>query len=382
MPLAARVARHALLLLAFGSPAALPSQAPSAPRAAAQRPDSLLAVPLAQTAAARARFAERWRRGDRFRARPLYEAYLDSIGANGIVSVLRSAAPSCHDEGHELGRAIYARLRDVNRAFRACDDACNSGCMHGVVTEFFAAAGARTDGAGAHAHHAPASATPPRIGAEDLRRAMSTVCNAPARGDMYLLGDCAHGVGHAAMFLTRLQVDSAVALCDLLGTHALRFYCATGAYMEYRLQRADADYATRGPFHPCDRAAYPAACFRYRLVSTFALHYRAGRRLSEIANGCLAMARRFRLGCFHGIGNAHMGVVAQGRVSIASVCRFGRAEDRQVCIEGVMERLGKFHPRVVSARCAPLAPAERAICTQSAARKMYDLERSFALYPR
>ena len=57
---------------------------------------------------------------------------------------------------------------------------------------------------------------------------------------------------------------------------------------------------------------------------------------------------------FHGIGNAHMGLVGRGRTTLAEVCGFGSREDQTVCVEGAMERLGKFGPAVAAERCASL----------------------------
>jgi hypothetical protein len=47
-----------------------------------------------------------------------------------------------------------------------------------------------------------------------------------------------------------------------------------------------------------------------------------------------------------------------------------------------MERLGKFTPGVAAERCGALTDWRRGVCQAAAARKMYDMNKSFALYQR
>jgi hypothetical protein len=74
--------------------------------------------------------------------------------------------------------------------------------------------------------------------------------------------------------------------------------------------------------------------------------------------------------------------VARGRITLAKVCGFGSRDDQTICLEGAMERLGKFSPAIAAERCEPLADWRRGVCQVAASRKMYDLTKSFALYQR
>ena len=72
--------------------------------------------------------------------RPLYEQYIDVIGANGILDGIERVWPKCHDQAHDLGKVIYERVQDIGRGLRVCADQCYSGCMHGVLMEAFSLA--------------------------------------------------------------------------------------------------------------------------------------------------------------------------------------------------------------------------------------------------
>ena len=345
--------------------------------------DSLLQIPAEKTVLARQEFLDAFRRVDRRHARALYEEFLPRIGANGLRESIQQAYPACHDEGHDLGKVIFAKLRDVGTALESCADACASGCMHGVLMEFFTDSGATAAGqptggehpGGQHDHSA-------RLTTEQVARRIPTMCDSPAFTRMYRPGDCAHGVGHAAMFLSSYDLDRSIALCEHFPTYPMKYYCATGAYMEYRLTRSAADYPVHGALYPCDRVPYPAACFRYVFTYTLPRLYRAGGSLDDVTEKCLALEGKYRLGCFHGIGNAHMRVVSQGRLSLDAVCSAGSRDDQTACIEGAMERLGKFSPTVAAERCEALSGWRKDVCSAATQRKMYDMDKSFALYQR
>jgi hypothetical protein len=337
--------------------------------------DSLLNIPLERTVSARQEFLAAYRIADGRHARALYEEYLPRIGANGLREEIRIAHPSCHDEGHDLGKVIFARLRDVGASLESCSDACASGCMHGVLMQFFTDSG--SPGASVRAHHHSSQLT-----TADVAGRIPTICETQALARMYRPGDCAHGVGHAVMFLSNYDIPKGIDLCERFPSYALRYYCATGAYMEYRITKTPTDYSSHGPLYPCDTALYPAACFRYVMTNSIREQYARGATLETLQRQCAGLRGKYRLGCFHGIGNAHVGIIGLGQKTLALVCGFGTREDQTVCVDGAIERLGKFTPAIAGERCASLTDWRRDVCQASASRKMYDMERSFALYQR
>lgn len=335
--------------------------------------DSLLNIPFEHTVHARQEFVQAYRAADSRHAAALYEQFLPRIGANGLREGIEAVHPTCHDEAHDLGKVIFSKLRDVGASLESCADACASGCMHGVLMQFF------TDGRplneSSHQH-------PARLTAAEVAGRIPTFCESQALTRMYSPGDCAHGVGHAVMFLSKYDVSAGIDLCERFPSYALRYYCATGAYMEYRIVRSPADYPVHGGLYPCDTARYPAACFRYVMTNTIRWHIAKGGTLKSLQEQCAGLSGKYRLGCFHGIGNALVGRIARGRMTVAQLCGFGNREDQTVCVEGAMERLGKFTPALAVERCEPLADWRREVCQTAASRKMYDMTKSFALYQR
>ncbi len=349
--------------------------------------DSLLNIPLDQTVLARQEFQQAYRVGNPRRARVLYEKFLPRIGANGLRESIHAVYPTCHDEAHDLGKLIFARLRDVGASLESCADACASGCMHGVLMALFTDSASL--GGSEHQDSAASSTAGPehqhsaQVTAADVAAMIPTFCGNPALTRMYSPGDCAHGVGHAVMFLSKYDIPAGIDLCERFPSYALRYYCATGAYMEYRSNpRSRSDYSIHGALHPCDKVLYPAACFRYVMTNTIRWHYAKRGTLDMLERECEGLSEKYRLGCFHGIGNAHVSRIARGAITLAEVCGFGSRKDRTACVEGAMERLGKFTPDIAVERCEALTDWRRAVCQAAAARKMYDMEKSFALYQR
>ena len=344
-----------------------------AAKSARPTPDSLLNIPLERTVLARQEFLQAYRNIDQQHAEALYQKFLPRIGANGLREAIQKAHPFCHAEAHDLGKVIFAKLRDVGASLESCADACTSGCMHGVLMKFFADSGSTT-GSG-HQHSTQLTTT-------DIRGRIPTFCERPAVTRMYRPGDCAHGVGHAVMFLSDYDIPAAIDLCDRFPSHPLRYYCATGAYMEYAHTRSGSDYPVHGGLYPCENAFYPAACFRYIMTNTTLQQYFRGGTLETLERQCAQLGEKYRLGCFHGIGFAHLERVAQGQKTLAEVCGFGSREDQTVCIEGVMERLGRLNMTTAAERCRSLVDWRRGVCQAAAARQMYDMDKSFKAYPR
>jgi len=368
--IAAAVAIAAAAIFAFrrsGSPTSLRRDPPA--------PDSLLNIPLDRTIEARKEFVRAYRVADRVHSGPLFEAFLPRIGANGIRDGIKTVYPACHDEAHELGKLIFSRLQDVGASLESCADACASGCMHGVLMQFFTNGSMASMDGQAHQHSA-------QLTTADIAGRIPTFCDNQAMTSMYSPGDCAHGVGHAVMFLSKYDIPAGISLCERFQSYALRYYCATGAYMEYRLVRTPTDYPVHGGLYPCDSAPYPAACFRYVMTNTLRWLDSNGGKLETLERQCATLKGKYRLGCFHGIGNALVGKIALGQLTVANACGFGSRDDQTVCVEGAMERLGKFTPTVAAERCAPLTDWRREVCQAAASRKMYDMTKSFAMYQR
>jgi hypothetical protein len=300
--------------------------------------------------------------------RPLYESAIGTIGANGILDSLETLWPKCHSEAHALGAVIYSRVKNVGTGLRICADACYSGCMHGVLMEAFEAA---SDPADPDQHIDPA-------------RLASMVNDLCTKNDImaasYSPGDCAHGVGHAMMTLESYDIPKAIKNCRAFDTDRMDYYCATGTYMEYVTENDVRDATEKSLLYPCDVDPYPPACARYKMVHVARRYYRNHTTVDGLVAACEALKGTFRLGCFHGLGNAHMGIIVVGKMNISDVCLHGTATDQFVCIEGAMERMAKFHLARAKEVCAELQGKNRETCDQAVANGMYNMEKDLTLY--
>lgn len=315
----------------------------------------------------RAEFVTRLRDAGPHR-RALFEGYIDMIGANGILDGIEQLWPGCHEQAHDLGRLVHRRVHDIATSLRVCADRCNSGCMHGVLMAAFG----ETPEADQRQPPEPSN----------LKSMMHDVCyRHPEMIASYSRGDCAHGVGHALMFLMGYDVGRAIGACNQFREPAMRYYCATGAYMEYVVERDPEDAKYRSLFYPCDTFEYPAACGRYKVGYVAGRHYGAARTPAALVNECEKLSGKFRRACFHGVGNAHMSVIAGGKISLSEVClRAGNKDEQFVCIEGAIERMAKYHEPRARQVCDELLGSDRGTCFGAVKNGMYSMTKDLSLY--
>lgn len=360
-----------LVLLACSSP-----PPPDLFRSETMSSDALI-VPLNGTEELRAGLKEELKSFDStgIGRRPVYEKYVDNLGVNGILSVLHDIRSGCHDEAHDLGRIAFAKLGSVGAALRACDGGCNSGCMHGVLMEAFSAVPPHEhpEGTEAHEHH---------VEIEDISAALPSFCFDERIADLYPPGDCAHGIGHALMFMTGYNINKSLDACAGFKNKTMEFYCATGEYMEYvnKYHQKDENVSL---FYPCDTHRFPAACFRYKIsyvmekVSQVSGIYDG---MDIIAAQCGNLTGFARLGCYHGIGNANLNTVYYKVLTPAQVCKYGNADDQEICIEGLVERFAKYDLEKGIKLCEDYEGHNKEVCLAAAVGDMYRSNKSFRLY--
>jgi hypothetical protein len=333
-----------------------------------------LQIRLEETVEERARFNQEFQTVKTSHdVRMLYEKYMDVIGANGIFHELKALKPKCHGEGHPLGMVIYAKLGRMGPALEACEGGCYSGCMHGVFMELF-----KID-EDKHEHTAGSVKDRDRTILSTVKENIPDICYGET-ADLYKPGDCAHAVGHAVMYILDYDIPRTMEHCRLFDTYAMEYYCATGGYMEYVNTHDREDRKKQPLLYPCDTGEYPAACFRYKLVHVFQRHYAERKDLNVIVEKCMGLTGKYRLGCFHGIGNAHMFYIAKRSVSFQQICQFGTKQDQYMCIEGAVERMAKYHPEQAVQKCQELSGWRYELCLSGTQRRMYDLDKSFEYY--
>lgn len=301
--------------------------------------------------------------------RSLYEEYVPVIGANGVLDGITKLWPTCHSEAHDLGKVIYASTQDVDLSLRICHDGCYSGCMHGVMMEAYAGARDKTDPEG-------------HVNPEVVRMMMQDMCSKKSMKESYSPGDCAHATGHALMVLAEYDIDTAIGWCDQFDEDHMRYYCATGAYMEYVTEKDRADVEAKKPIlYPCESHKYPAACARYKMVHVIPRLMRSKADVTKMAMGCQHLKDPYRIGCFHGIGNGFMPAIAKQQLTIAEVCGMGNEDEAAACIDGAMERMAKYSPDAATAVCKSVEErSQRRLCNEARERGMYNMEKDLSPY--
>lgn len=336
--------------------------------AGGEKPADLFVEP-GTVAEERTSFLEELKTLDRKRSkRPLYEQYVGTIGANGVLEGIEELWPKCHNEAHDLGKIVFDRVQNVALGLRICADGCYSGCMHGVLMEAFTGLADPNDPEG-------------HVDPSKLAALMDQICyKTDAMQSTYSEGDCAHGIGHALMVLADYHVNEAMGYCDEFDEVAMRYYCATGAYMEYVSENDDEEASTKRALYPCDEGKYPAACMRYKMVHVIKRLVKKSSDVQKMMRSCNQLKEPYRIACYHGAGNGFMGFIAGGAVTLQDVCGKGADDERYVCIEGAMERMAKFHPERAAEVCAAVEGPDRATCDQAVENGMYDMEKDLSLY--
>ena len=176
----------------------------------------------------------------------LETALLDTLAVEGIAAAMNTLERigavdeeirrDGHVYAHVIGLAAYTGPDDVGRAFAECTPSFQSGCYHGVIQSYF------VDLAGSGSAAAVGEAQ------------VNGLCEA-YRGDpdsVWLLFQCAHGMGHGLTMVEKYHLPSALAACDLLASPWERDACHGGVFMESIINETAPHHTTGRPQHGGD----------------------------------------------------------------------------------------------------------------------------------
>ena len=315
-----------------------------------------------------------------FPKKQLFEHYIPLIGVNGVLDFLEEKFPLCHSQAHDLGRAIFSKVGEIGPSLRACGTGCTSGCMHGILMEAF--------------HQISDKELPPHkhidggfdihIDAEDIKNGINLICNSTDFTRIYKIGNCAHGVGHAFMFLSDYNASKAVKYCSYFESKPLQFYCASGANMEYVTAKVATVSEIRKSWnYSCeDYSEFPAACYRYKVTLLMNSLKVGGTKptINILVGECMKLSNLSRLGCFFGMGFAYLRTIYKQPSYLAEVCSFGNEDDQEICIEGAVEKLADYNETVALEACKYLQGRNKDVCINAAKGGMYRLDKPFRLY--
>jgi hypothetical protein len=327
----------------ISAPAAPPAAAPSVFEERATAP----AAPAQSDPALRQRFLSEYRGVPADARRKVLEAWIPQLGVPGLLDALESGFPSCHDHAHELGKAAYAVTKDMPAVLQACSTRCVSGCMHGALMEAFT--------------ERPGS----------LQERIATLCDGEPFRQIPKKGDCVHGVGHGAAYVSDYDIPRALKLCEAVGDRAYQYYCASGAYMQL-FMTYQKQISARSDQYPCDEAKqFAAACYRYKVFFMLARAGSHGEGVDAVVKECLGLPARIQPACFHGIGHASVGTVARTPARIHGVCERSPEPAQWLCIQGVVEKLAELDEPAAQRVCAELRGKNAEVCREATHNKLY-----------
>ncbi|HWO43118.1 MAG TPA: hypothetical protein VNO43_15055 [Candidatus Eisenbacteria bacterium] len=229
----------------------------------------------------------------------------------------------CHPIVHAIGRETFRLKGNIHDAFSACDQTCHSGCYHGSVERFL-----RGDDLYAQAGRHPSQA--------ELREKAASACKPD--DVLRVRFQCLHGLGHALLFFSRYQLQSALEACDGLADAWSRESCYGGVFMENVAGNAEKRETSLIDYHyPCNAVAprYRRECYLMQTSKMAAL----GAAIAEMFREC-ARAAEYREPCVQSIGRDLSNEARAGNArAVAETCETAPALDREPCMRGVIYAL-------------------------------------------
>ena len=294
-----------------------------------------------------------------------YTGPLDSVAARGEVRVAigalerigaldRDVKRDDHVYAHGIGIAAGKRGGDVAQTFAMCDERFQSGCYHGVIQAYFAAAGT--------------------IGPAEV----NALCE-PFRGpgaDRWIRFQCVHGMGHGLEMIYAHDLPKSLAGCDDLNDDWDRRSCYGGAFMEnivnvtmpkHPAHELETHMAAgmpgmempgmdRGaapaykaidaadPLYPCSRLAekYLVAC--YEMQTSVILYLNHG-NIGAAAKTCDTAPLRMRYVCYQSLGRDISSYALQDHARSIAMCSLGTPRYRPWCYFGLVKNFIDLNAR-------------------------------------
>ena len=316
--------------------------------------------------------------------REVFEKFYENVGPDAFLDYVELNYPYCHSQAHDLGKTVFAKTLDFNKALNVCGNRCTNGCMHGVVAEAMGKSEYKNI---MKSVNSLCGEIPGDFNSEnfaDAGSAMNEFCSTGEISRMHKKGNCAHAMGHALMMMSDNNLEQSVKGCKGFPEDAMGYYCATGVFMEYGVGiynkiKEKKKYERQSEHFPCNTLTdYPAACYRYTLP--LIAHERKS-KLKNIVEICAELKGPQRLGCFHGLGSSVTRTIPKNPDILKLVCSKGNKDEQTVCIEGALEKLADFSEEQAVGVCNTLEGNMKDVCLAAAEEKMYRLDKpSMDLY--
>lgn len=220
----------------------------------------------------------------------------------------------CHEVTHYLSRSEYEKEKSIARVYTQCDSTCHGGCYHGTLEAYLK---------------------------ENQDADFAQICGTKSNYQKPIeYNECLHGLGHAAMFVTDMELQKSLKLCDTLIGEKPRERCLTGVFMENSSSSTSFDHASKyikkdDPFYPCNSLdeKYQGVCWQYQ-SSYFSIIN--NQDWKKVANMCLQIPEKYQDKCFRTIGTNQVGFT-QSLTKMKEDCDLmPNSHFKNVCVEGVV----------------------------------------------
>ena len=223
----------------------------------------------------------------------------------------------CHEVTHYLSRLEYEQQNSIAKVYSQCDSTCHGGCYHGTMEAYLK---------------------------QNTNANFANVCG--KEGDYQKpieFNECLHGMGHAAMFVTDMELKQSLKLCDTLNDQKYVERCYTGVFMENSSSSTSFDHASvyikeDDPFYPCNalEEKYQSLCWQYQ-SSYFSII--SHQDWTRVANLCLQIPAQYQDRCFRTIGTNQVGFTTSLE-TMKKDCDLMPSESfKDICVGGVVSSL-------------------------------------------
>lgn len=257
------------------------------------------------------------------------QVFYDQFGLASTVQTLKTneAYPEvyarCHEVTHYLSRLEYNKLKNIAKVYAQCDSTCHGGCFHGTMEAYL------------------------KEKQQADQRLLSDFPKVCGQGKDYPreleFNECLHGMGHAAMFVTEMELKDSLKLCDTILNKAQRERCYTGVFMENSSSSTSFDHKAKyikadDPFYPCNSLdeKYLPMCWQYQ-SSYFAIIQKQD--WVKVASMCLQVPKAYQDRCVRTIGTNQVGFTPSVQVMKKDCDLMPSTHFQNVCVEGVISSM-------------------------------------------
>ena len=230
----------------------------------------------------------------------------------------------CHEVTHYLSRFEYEKQKNIAKVYAQCDSTCHGGCYHGTLEAFLKEKTSDSN--------------------FNLDKQFASICGKAQDYQKPLeFNECLHGMGHAAMFVTDMELKVSLKLCDTIQDQKNRERCYSGVFMENSSSSTSDDHASiyikkDDPFFPCDslEEKYLSLCWQYQSSYFSIINHQD---FQKVADMCLQIPEKYQDRCFRTIGTNQVGFTPLLKTMKENCDLMPRPNFQNTCVAGVISSL-------------------------------------------